>query len=192
MMMSYWRYLISMSTGFKVAKKAVEAWQTLVHVCRRWRSVIFESPRRLNLQLVCTSETPARDTLDVWPPLPLLIHVSDYPTPSVDNIIAALEHSDRVCQITLEYVTSSQLGKVWAAMQNPSDSFAAGSAPRLRYLNWDGIPHPGLPKLLLSTTNLVTLQLWNIPHSGYFSPEKMAPPLSALINLETFWLGLQS
>jgi hypothetical protein len=39
------------------------------------------------------------------------------------------------------------------------DSFIDGSAPRLRYLNWDGIPYPGLPKLLLSATDLVTLQL---------------------------------
>lgn len=45
--------------GVQLAKKAAEAWQTPVHVCRRWRSVIFESPRRLNpsLQLVCKSET---------------------------------------------------------------------------------------------------------------------------------------
>jgi hypothetical protein len=197
--------------GAQVAKKAVEAWQTLVHVCRRWRSVIFESPRRLNLQLVCTSETPARDTLEVWPPLPLLIHGSDYPTSNVDNIIAALERSNRVCQITLEYVTSSQLGEIWTAMRKPfpelthlqlrandepapvvPDSFIDGSAPRLRYLNWDGIPYPGLPKLLLSATDLVTLQLWNIPHSGYVSPETIATRLSALTSLETFWLGFQS
>jgi hypothetical protein len=83
--------------GVQVAKKGVEAWQTLVHVCQRWRSVIFGSPRRLNLQLFCTTETPVRDALDVWPPLPLLIHGSDSPSLGVDNVIAALEHSDRVC-----------------------------------------------------------------------------------------------
>jgi hypothetical protein len=92
-------------------------------MCRRWRCVIFESPRRLNLQLVCTSETPVRDTLEVGPPLPrsLLtgIHGCDCPTLSVDNIIAALEHSNRVCQITLECVASSQLEEIWAAMRKP-------------------------------------------------------------------------
>ena len=36
-------------------KYELEAWQTLVHVCRRWRSVVLGSPRRLGLQLVCTS-----------------------------------------------------------------------------------------------------------------------------------------
>lgn len=129
----------------------------------------------------------------------------------MDSIVAALEHNNRVCQITLEYVTSSQLGEIWAAMRKPfpelthlqlrapdelapvvPNSFVDGSAPRLRYLSWDGIPYPGLPKLLLSTTCLVTLQLWNIPHSGYFSPEIMATPLSALTSLESFWLGFQS
>ena len=26
----------------------VEAWHTLVHVCRKWRNVVFSSPQRLN------------------------------------------------------------------------------------------------------------------------------------------------
>ena len=78
----------------------MEAWQALVHVCRRWRSVVFGSPRRLKLKLVCTTETTARDTLDVWPALPLVVQGEmDY----VDNIIALLdsECSDRINQISL-------------------------------------------------------------------------------------------
>ena len=54
-------------------KPRIQEWITLAHVCRRWRTVVFQSPRRLNLRLFCTSETPARDTLDIWPPLPLVI-----------------------------------------------------------------------------------------------------------------------
>jgi hypothetical protein len=27
-----------------------EGWQKLVHVCRKWRSVVLGSPRRLNLR----------------------------------------------------------------------------------------------------------------------------------------------
>ena len=46
-------------------KEDKEAWQSLVHVCRRWRSLVFLSSRRLKLRLFCTSETPAKDTLDV-------------------------------------------------------------------------------------------------------------------------------
>ena len=46
-------------------KTRIEEWQSLVHVCRRWRSLVLASPRRLNLQLYCTPKTPARDTLDI-------------------------------------------------------------------------------------------------------------------------------
>src|SRR5260221_5208216 len=58
------------SYGEPEEASAVESWQLLVHVCRRWRSLVFGSPRRLNLRLFCTPETPAKDTLAVWPALP--------------------------------------------------------------------------------------------------------------------------
>jgi hypothetical protein len=129
----------------------LEAWETLVHVCRRWRSVVFGSPRRLNLQLVCSSGTPAKDMLDVWPALPLvLLCDSAYP---IDNIVAVLEHSNRVRQIELLEVSNSCLEKTLAATQVPfpeltdlvlmsyeetarvlPDSFLGGSAPSLRRL----------------------------------------------------------
>ncbi len=83
--------------------KDTSRWQTLVHVCRRWRSIVFGSPRRLNLKLRCTPKTPARDSLDVWPGLPLLIQGDIYEESDVDNIIAALERSDRVCKITFMF-----------------------------------------------------------------------------------------
>ena len=184
-------------------KKAAEKWQTLVHVCRRWRSVVFGSPRRLNLQLVCTSETPARDTLDVWPSLPLLIRDSDHPTEGMDDFIAVLEHSNRVVKIDLHNVNDPDLETVLAAMRVPfleltdlmlhsddgmvsvlPDSFLGGSAPRLQILWLDRIPFPGLLKLLLSATNLVTLRLCRIPHSGYFSPEAIVTALSTLTTLD--------
>jgi hypothetical protein len=46
-------------------KTEVEIWHSLVHVCRRWRSLVFGPPHRLNLQLFCTPKTPSRDTVDV-------------------------------------------------------------------------------------------------------------------------------
>ena len=73
-------------------KTEIEAWQSLVHVCRRWRSLVFRSPRRLNLRLHCTPETPARDTLDVWPALPLIVR-GDTTLSGTDNVIAALGQS---------------------------------------------------------------------------------------------------
>ena len=181
------------------------AWQSLVHVCRRWRNIVFGSPRHLNLCLACTANTRARDTLDdVWPALPLIISFHrDYGTGSVDNIVAVLERSDRVCQIYLTVVPSSDLEIFLAAMQQPfpeltslllttsdetvsvvPDSFLGGSAPRLKVFWLDRITFPGLPNLLLSATHLTVLHLDNIPHSGYISPEAMVTALSTLTSLE--------
>jgi hypothetical protein len=72
--------------------------QSLAHVCRRWRIVVFGSPNRLNLRLICTQKTPARDTLNVWPPFPLLIisRKTSNLQECFDNIISVLERSDRV------------------------------------------------------------------------------------------------
>jgi hypothetical protein len=50
-------------------------------------------------------------------------------------------------------------------------------------------PLPGLPKLLCSATNLVTLRVWDIPRSGLISPEAMVTCLSALTKLENLVLG---
>ena len=169
---------------------------------------MFGSPRRLNLQLYCTPKTPARDTLDVWPALPLFIQ-GDVSQTSVDNVIAELEHSDRMRALCLNYHTTSRIETLWTAMQVPfpelvvlylgfshapvlPDSFLGGSAPCLRYFALASIPFPGLPRLLLSATHLVNLCLWDIPHSGYISPEAMATCLSMLTSLEKLQLRFES
>ncbi|KAF8486315.1 hypothetical protein DFH94DRAFT_180016 [Russula ochroleuca] len=195
-------------------KERIEVWQPLVHVCRRWRSVVFGSPHRLNLRLVCTDKTPARNTLDVWPALPLLVFgYGYYPTESVDDIIVVLKRSDHVCRINFRDVPSWHLEKVSAAMQEPfpeltellvwtndetvtvlplPDSFLGGAAPRLRRLWLSGIPFPGLPKVLLSASHLVTIHLWSIPHSGYITPEAMVTALSTLTSLGSLILDFES
>jgi len=180
-----------------------EAWITLVHVSQKWRSVVFGSPRRLNLRLDCRARTPVRETLDVWPAhLPILISGNDDGDweeeeycghghgHGLDNILAALEqHNERVSGVEL---WTCQMANVLAAMRDqpfpaltyldlaskpkkddrtPShrvpvvvpDSFLGGSAPRLRSLSLDRIPFPGLPSLLLSATQLVSLSLCGVP-----------------------------
>src|SRR5712691_11345416 len=52
--------------------KWIGAWYTLVHVCRRWRLVVFSSSRRLNLQILCTARSPVV-LLDIWPAYPIVI-----------------------------------------------------------------------------------------------------------------------
>jgi hypothetical protein len=48
-----------------------DEWQMLVHVCQQWRCVVFRSPLHLNLRILCSAESPVREKLAVWPPLPI-------------------------------------------------------------------------------------------------------------------------
>ena len=126
-------------------------------------------------------------------------------SPGTDNIIALLGQSNRVCQVSLWALAGWQVEEVLARMQVPfpeltvlslssldqmppviPDSFLRGSAPRLRHFELEGIPFPGLPKLLLSATHLVYLRLEDIPLSGYISPEVMVALLSVLSSSENF------
>ena len=193
-------------------EREIEAWQLLVHVCQRWRIIVFGSPRRLNLRLVCTLKTPAKDTLDVWPALPLIINYGGpILEPSNDNVIAALGQSNRVCEVRLGHLKIWQIRKVVAAMQVPfpelthlllsqigagtlviPDSFLGGFAPSLQNFQLSRISFPGLPKFILSATHLVTLWLDSIPHSGYISPESMVALISVLSGLKNLILGFQS
>ena len=187
-----------------------DAWQLLVHVCRRWRILVFQSPRRLNLRLDCSCKTPARDALDVWPALPLIVRGGMDSSSGMDNIIAALGRSNRVCEVFL-FDVNRESKKVLAPMhvpfpeltglllfsaaENPlviPDSFLGGSAPRLRHFSLSGIPFPGLPRLLLSATHLVNLGIFDIPHSGYFPPEAMVALFSVLSSLEALYLDFAS
>ena len=152
---------------------------------------------------------------NVWPALPLLIQADGGP---VDYVIAELEHSNRIRQISIELdpYTTREIEKLCTAMQVPfpeltalhleslhlryfppsvpvlPDSFLGGSAPRLRFLLLQSTPFPGIPKLLSSATHLVKLYLYDVPHSGYISPETMATCLSAMTSLEVLQLSFES
>ena len=195
---------------FYLDEWGVEEWQSLVHVCRRWRSLVLGSPRRLNLQIYCSPNKRVRDMLDVWPAFPLIVGGTVYLS-GMDNVIAALEQSNRVRKVELLYLSGWQAEPVLATMQVPfpeltdlhlssngeilsviPDSFLGGSAPRLQTFRLFGLPFPGLPKLLLTATHLVTLSVSYIPHSGYISPEAIAALISTLSNLEELTLDFQS
>ena len=152
--------------------------------------------------------------LDIWPAMPLIISSHQHQsTRHLDNIVAALKCSNRVCQIELANFRTLYWEILLAAMQRPfpelthlellwdggideavvvPDSFLGGFAPRLERLDLTRIPFPGLPKLLLSATHLTTLYLFNIPHSGYFSPDAMAAALSTLTSLDHLNLEFKS
>jgi hypothetical protein len=113
-------------------------WHTLVHVCRRWRQIIFASPLRLELQFVCTPRTRVRELLEFLPPsIPITIrNYFDTPpapgsesAPSIKDgsqVIAALEQRDDVYSIDLEDLPSSVLEKLATTMQ--------GTYPTLVYI----------------------------------------------------------
>ncbi|KAH9052268.1 hypothetical protein EDB87DRAFT_536172 [Lactarius vividus] len=88
-------------------------WPRLVHICRKWRHIVFASQQALHLRLFCTHGTPVLKTLGCWPALPLVVQYGgDPPAPEdEDNVVAALKQSDRVSSISLT-VTSSLLEKI--------------------------------------------------------------------------------
>ncbi|KAI0288888.1 hypothetical protein BC826DRAFT_1107407 [Russula brevipes] len=192
---------------------ATNRWHKLVHVCRRWRSVVFASTHRLNLELQCTYTTPVRKMLDIWPALPIVIEGRGRGSRAkgADNIVAALGHPDRVRSIKLWNTPISNLKQFAAEMKDPfpalthlwlnpatkvvpvlPDSFLGGSAPHLQTLQLDGVPFPAMPKLLSSASDFVILHLHDIPHSGYISPEAMVTCLCELTRLKTLSIEFRS
>jgi hypothetical protein len=114
-------------------------WRTLVHVCHRWRYLVFASPHRLNLRLKYHGHRPMSEVLDAWPVLPIsLISVFGPSNRWWDNTVAALKsgHSNRICEIRISNVTHLRWERFAAAMQKPF--------PELTYLRvwtFDGVPH---------------------------------------------------
>jgi hypothetical protein len=127
----------------------VEAWHTLVHVCKRWRSIVFASPHRLKLQLLCTNKRPVEAAPDIWPEFPILIHSCHGIPQDANNIIAALKRHTRVRTIDMDDIPNSFLKRMREMKMKNSfsaltylrlistqinapalpDSFLGGSAP---------------------------------------------------------------
>jgi hypothetical protein len=144
-----------------------EEWRTLVHVCRRWRTLVFGSPHHLNLQLFCSIRTPVLAMLDIWPALPIVVYQHYFRKQKLGNLIAAIKHNDRVCQIDLgTFFDIWQLERIVSVMQEPfpvltflsltsglldgtidganliiPNSFLGGSAPRLEHLHFHSRDH---------------------------------------------------
>jgi len=190
-------------------------WKMLTHVCRRWRHVVFGSPRRLDLRVVCTSTTPTSRLLDIWPPFPIIVSlpflVQEVDENGVENLIAALECRDRISKISIYDIRGPVLETLLTVLHEPfpllttlslhstdesvpelPETFLGGFAPRLQSFWLKGIPFPSFPKFILSFTHIVALDLSEIPSSGYISPEVMATCLAALPNLGFLFIGFRS
>ena len=186
-------------------------WIRLVHICHKWRRVVFEAQRPLPLRLFCTYGTPVLKTLDCWPALPIVVEYGGSPalgppTPEdEDNIVAALKRSERVTSITLT-VTGSLLTKL-STLEGPfskledlvllsrdnvrrylPSTFLWG--PRLRRLHSTSIAFPAILQLLSSSSNLVDLLLHDVLNISHFSLETLAKSLSGMSQLRSLSLHL--
>ena len=189
-------------------------WRPLVHVCRRWRQIVFTSPRSLHLVIFCDPRTPVRKSLNIWPPFLISVRHDTYDSDEeCENTVAALELRDRVSEISIDCLGGSILERFTAAMLEPfpelaylylgcggdiasvlPHAFLGGFAPSLQSLALFNVTvaFPALSVLLLSATRLTSLQLWDTPITGYISPEAMATCLVTLPNLEVLCIEFQS
>jgi hypothetical protein len=122
-----------------------------------------------------------------------------------ENIMAALRRCDRVGSISLTVTKSllknlSTISEPFPILEElillfrenvqatPPGAFRWG--PRLRTLHLTSfrVPFPALLQHLSPPTSLVDLQLHEIPHAGYFTPEAFVDALSELAQLETLSL----
>jgi hypothetical protein len=133
-------------------------WHRLVHVCRRWRSVVFASPNFLYLRLVCSLKTRMQFT-GIWPPLPIIVtNVLYVEEPEVYDSDGLIMYTNRVREICFADRTGSLLQRLasatWMQEQFPAlthltlvpfidtrnqapvlpDGFLGGSTPRLQSL----------------------------------------------------------
>ncbi|KAH9029647.1 hypothetical protein EDB85DRAFT_1507531 [Lactarius pseudohatsudake] len=198
----------SSSAAYKDRFYPVWEWYPLVHVCSRWREIIFASPLRLDLQLHCTHGTPVKKGLGCWPPtFPIAIDYGYCTGTSLspddeDNMFAALEQHKRVRLLRLS-ITTAVLEKMVTLIQVSfpelrhltissrgldipilTDGFLGGSAPSLREISLSGIPFPALPTLLSSASGLVELVLVDIPQTADFPPAACVACLADLPRLE--------
>jgi hypothetical protein len=190
-----------------------EAWVILAHVCRKWRDIVFGSPRRLNARLYFRGRKSVRAMLDTWPPFLIDIWGSDFRGRDAGNIVEALEHKDRIHKVELWDSSIPQMEQVLAAMQKsfPSltelavdfytemgslvlpDLLLGESAPLLRSLRLRSVQFPlSVLRNLLRSADLVQIRIWKIPEAGFISPEDVVACLSGLARLEEFELGFQS
>jgi hypothetical protein len=179
-------------------------WYKLAQVCQQWRKLIFASPYRLNLQLLCARGIPVPRMLTHSPPLPLIIFYNGLRTTVTaedeENILFALQHRDRVRRIHLALPASTlqrlimAINEQFPILERMSLDTDSEEDPRLvlpktfqaPLLDYFSLRTAFLPigsPLLTTTVNLVTLVLDNIPTSAYVTPSHLLTWLSHMPQL---------
>ena len=162
--------------GNQDMKRKLELWRSLVHVCRRWRGLVFVSPRRLNLQICCDiSSRSARKSVDVWPTLPLLIKGNcrrNFCTASqVESLWTAMQVPfPELAGLDLACYASSQFFPIhsWVDLRHVRDSSACIPFHFRDYRNYFCPPH---------TSFIFTLKIFLIPGTFHPRPWPLQLPL---------------
>jgi hypothetical protein len=169
-------------------------WCKLVHVCQRWRHIVFSSPHRLDLRILCREGTPVRGALDVWPALPITIRSYGISDGIQDDMIATLENRSQV-QVIILNEKCLPFERFVMVMQEPfpalecldlrysgagalPDTFLGGSAPRLRSLSFSP------ETMATSVSALAKLTHLEIDFEGYAFPypfPRIPPPLTCAV-----------
>ena len=188
-------------------------WYKLVHVCRRWRSLILGSASHLGLSLLCTRRTPVADMLAHSPPLPLVIDHADKDlniTPEDEvGIRLALQHHHRVRRIRLA-VSVPYLPKLINAIDKEfpilehlyidplyydDNGFVLPEtfrAPKMRHLILLNFALPVGSTILSTTTGLITFSLNYIPSYISWNPNDLLHQVSSMPQLRTLGISFRS
>ena len=161
-------------------------WFKLMHVCRRWRHIVFASSTRLDLCLVVSTSNPGNMNTIFSPhlsPLPIAIE-HGYPPSTASHMkakefgcmLAALKHYNRVRGITFSG-SAPDFDKLFEATKHPFPiledlelcnldgritelklpaTFLKGSAPPLRRLQLTRISLTSISSSLLSSAMMLT------------------------------------
>jgi hypothetical protein len=185
-------------------------WYKLVHVCRRWRSLILATSSHLGLSLLCTHRTPVADMLAHSPPLPLIIDYADKKrefTPlDEEGIKLALRHHSRVRRIRFAMVVPRLqtlinaidkefpiLGYLYIDPLAYSDQGLilpeTFRAPNLRHLVLLNFALPVGSSLLANATGLVTFSLNCIPPSVSWHSADFLHRVSSMPDLQTLGIS---
>ena len=187
------------------------SWRKLVHVCRRWRYLMYGESSYMDMCLLFTNGSPSMDPPSHLPHLlPLVIVCSDRTKTMTrngeDNIHLGIQQHGRVRQVLLRAPSSSL--RVWLEPMNEHfpglrdlSLFSTTTeemslvlpellqAPDLRHLSLHGVGLPRGLSLLSSMISLSTLSLTHIRSSCYFPPGHLVTQLQGLPYLEELSIG---
>ena len=184
-------------------------WYNLVHVCQRWRTLIFASASYLRICHVCTHGTQVGRMLTYSPILPLVVDYADETrrggwaeedAPGLWNALLP-ERRGRVRRIRLLVHESPHWDFFWALLdgtfpaleclivklrerRHPTPSFKLPHrfrAPRLRHLVFTRFDFPLATPILDTSVHLVTLSLNLVV---FCLPNDLLERLSSLPRLE--------